>query len=166
MSHYYVSIPALDHKIFKYAGYHGKEDQRSWDEQYAWHAQNGANGSHEEINQGPYRVVVSDEYLGDRVDENLQPYGEPLHTPKKIILTKRMGAEVKTLMWSYESRPGSLRQAQEFARENKFMTHCFQLDEPFPLTKALNQHIDIEQHIAIEQAQKSLEERVDKWRQS
>jgi hypothetical protein len=125
--HHYISIPALDHKIFKYQGF--------------------VNPAPTSLLEPPFLGLLFDDYMGDRIDEHGNSY-KPLHTPKKIILTKRAGDSVKAILWSNVSRPGAEKRAMVFAMENDCMLHCFQVDDTSAMAKALDQHIEIEQHQA------------------
>lgn len=153
--HYYVSIPALDHKIFKYAGYQSN-DVGILD----GYREHGITGSEDEIVDGPYHVLASDEYLGDRIDADLQPYGEPSDfVPKQVVITRKLGDTVFTHLWMRRTCPGDDERFRRQTLPNGVMLHTFQLDETEACSKAIAQHIE------IELAQKGPEERVAKWRQ-
>ena len=154
--HVYISIPALDHMIFKYAGYQS-EDSNANNE---WHRKNGITGSGEEVAAGPYRVLVVNEYLGDRIDADLQPYGEPADfVPRQVVITRKLGDTVLVHMWMRRTYPGDDDRFRRQTLSNGGMLHTFQLDETEACSKAIAQHIE------IELARKGLEERVAKWRQ-
>jgi len=140
--HYYVSIPALSHKVFKHAGYHSLDN----DANNQWHQENGILGSDEEVAAGPYRVLCTVEYLGDRIHEDLQPYGE--------------GDTIICDMWVRRSFPGDDERYRIRALSFGGMLHTFRVEETEATSKAIAQHIE------IELARKGLEDRIAKWRQT
>lgn len=152
--HYYVSIPALDHRVFKYAGYQ-TNDVGILD----GYKEHGITGSEDEIVDGPYHVLASDEYLGDRIDADLQPYDEPSDfVPKQVVITRKLGDTVVVHMWLRRTYPGD--EGRYRVRPGyEGMLHTFQLDELEPCSKAIAQHIEIELY------QKGLKEQIAKWRQ-
>ena len=153
--HYYVSIPALDHKIFKYAG-HQSNDITSYD----WYAEHGITSSESEIADGPYLVKAYVKYLGDRIDEHGEPYGEPSDfIPKQYVITARLGDTVICDMHVARSYPGHDEKYRVRAMVPGRMLHTF------PVGKRLARTIAIGWHIEIALAQKGLTERVAKWRQ-
>ncbi len=153
--HYYVSIPALDHRVFKYAGYQSN-DTGILD----GYREHGITGSEDEIADGPYHVLASDEYLGDRIDADLQPYDEPMDfVPKQVVITRKLGDTVLVHGRMHRTYPGDDERFRRQTLHNGGMLHTFQLDETEDPSKAIAQHIE------IELAQKGLEERVAKWRQ-
>lgn len=154
--HVYVSIPALDHMIFKYAGYQSVDSNANNE----WHRESGITGSDEEVAAGPYRVLVANEYLGDRIDADLQPYGEPADfVPRQVVITRKLGDTVLVHMWMHRTYPGDDERFLRQALHNGGMLHTFQLDETEACSKAIAQHIE------VELARKGLEKRVSKWRQ-
>ena len=94
----------------------------------------------------PLLGLLFDDYMGDRIDEHGKLYSKPLHTPKKIILTKRVEDRIKSILWSNMSRRGAEKRALDFSLENGCMMHCFQVDDTAARAKALAQHLEIEQH--------------------
>ncbi len=147
--HYYVSIPALDHRILKYAGYHSN-DVGVLD----GYKKHGVIGSEDEITDGPWRVLASNEYLGDRIDLDLQPYGNPPDfVPKQIVLTKKLGDTVTIDTWVRRTYPGDDARLMQKARISGCMLHCVPVDEKLADASAITKHIE------IELAQKGLEVR-------
>jgi hypothetical protein len=70
--YYYVSLPVFDHKILKCAG-HGAEDDnhrafyKPYFERYGHAAHRNSNLEEQAEKNGPYRVVITDAYLGDKI---------------------------------------------------------------------------------------------------
>jgi hypothetical protein len=154
MSHIYISIPALDHKVFKYAGYQPRDLYQDW------HRKNGILGSAAEVEAGPYRVKVSSTYLGDQVDEKGRLYDCVSYVSKQFVLTKKQGNTPICELWMRQSRVGDDAYLRSRAIVSGCMLHCFPVDMPSACETAL------ERHTEIEQAQPGLEERVAEWRQS
>lgn len=140
--HYYVSIPTLDHKVFKYAGYRSN-DAGALD----WYVKNGIIES--DITEGPYHVLATTEYLGDRVDEDLEPYGEPLDfVPKQYVITVKRGVTVVCDMHVSRSHPGGDTTCSIRAMRPGYMLHVFPVGKQDAVTEAIAWHIEIEQHRA------------------
>jgi len=155
--HVYVSIPALGHKVFKYAGYQSVDSN----DNNQWHRENGITGSSEEIVAGPYRVMVTYEYLGDRINEWGEAYGEPEdYVPKQFVVTKRHEGKVICDLWIARSVYGDDERLRTRSINSGGMLHCFQIELEYALDLAVQRHEE------IEQAQKGLEERVANWRKS
>lgn len=154
--HVYVSIPALDHKIFEYAGYQSVDS----DANDKWHRENGITGRKSEILAGPYRVLNTFEYRGDQINEYGETHGEPPNfIPKQFVITRRRDGKIIRDMWVARSHPGDDERFQTRATNIGGMLHCFQV-------KTKNApDFAVERHEEIEQAQAGLEDRVAKWRQ-
>jgi len=157
LMHVYVSIPALSHKVFKYAGYQSNDTN----EHNQWHREKGVTGTSEEIVAGPYRVMVTYEYLGDRITEWGEAYGEPEdYVPKQFVVTKRREDRIICDLWIARSVYGDDERCRARAINAGGMLHCFQIK----LECALN--LAVQRHEEIERAQVGLEERVANWRKS
>lgn len=140
MPHYYVSIPGLDHKVWKYAGYVHPLNEDHHRKAYEKYGVTGSPGEE----PGPFKVLTFDEYKADRITEDGKPYGEQLYHPKQIILTQRKEGRVWRIMWTRRSNPKGEKLAQVYAEEEGWMRHVFQVDDDAAWDQALKQHEEIE----------------------
>jgi len=142
MSHFYVSIPAACHKIFKYAGYVHPLNEDAHRKTFE---KIGINGSADEVRHG-CQVLSFDEYLGDRITGDGEPYGKQPYTPKQIILTKREGDKILRLMWSCKSSPGDEEHGRIYAKNEGCMMHCRPVNDETAWDRVIQMHREIEQH--------------------
>lgn len=141
MPHYYVSIPALGHKVWKYAGYVNPLNEDSYRKAFEKHGITGLPGGE----PGPFKVIVFDEYKADRITEDGSPHGEQPYHPKQIILTHRDEADkVWRVMWSWRSSPEEEKSAQVYAEEEGWMRHVHQVNDNTAWDKVIGQHEEIE----------------------
>lgn len=142
MPHYYASIPALDHKVFKYAGYvHplNEDHHRRMFETYGAIGQPSQGGE-----PGPFRVLLFDEYKGDRITEDGERYGEQPYTSKQIILTKRIDNQIVRMMWIHQSSPREETTARAYARDNGWFMHCVPVNADTAWDTCIERHVEIE----------------------
>ncbi len=142
MPHYYASIPALDHKVFKYCGYvHplNEDHHRRTFEDY------GATGQPGGVNQGPFTVITFDEYKGDRITEDGGRYGEQPYTPKQIILTRRESDDnIFRMLWVYQSSPEDEQVARDRAVEDGWLVHYVPVGDENAWDTCRERHAEIE----------------------
>lgn len=73
MKHLYVSIKALKHRVFKYAG-KVRDDHLEF--AIEAHEKFGEHGLPHTDEEGPFKVLVFDHHIADRIWEDGTPYGE------------------------------------------------------------------------------------------
>lgn len=73
MKHLYVSIEALRHQVFKYAG---EVQDDHLDFAIEAHEKFGEHGLPHTNGKGPFKVLVFHRYIADRIWEDGTPYGE------------------------------------------------------------------------------------------
>ena len=73
MKHLYVSIKAMKHRVFKYAG---EVLDRQVDDHVEAHEKFGEHGLPYTDGKGPFKVLVFDHHIADRIREDGTPYGE------------------------------------------------------------------------------------------
>ncbi len=144
MPHYYVSIPALDHKVFKYAGYVSPLNEESHRMAFEKFGPLGIDGG--SVSEGPYKVITFDRYEGDRILEEGTLYGEQKYSPKELILTKRVDGRIIRMLWSPHSSPAEENKGFAYALTEGYMMHAFPMGDSTSWGKALEQHKEIEAH--------------------
>ena len=140
MPHYYVSIKALNHQVFKYAGYIHPLNEGAYRDAFEKYGVLGLPGEE----TGPFKVLTFDEYKADRITEGGAPYGNQPYTPKQIILTKREGEKIWRVMWSCQSSPEEEAEARDYTTKEGWMRHVFQVGDDTAWDKALERHEEIE----------------------
>jgi hypothetical protein len=148
MPHYYVSIEALDHKVFKYAGYVHPLNQDSYRKSFE---EFGPTGLPQQCNPEPEpcEVLTFDEYKGDRITADGEPYGKQPYTSKQLIMTKRDGRNPRVvwrLMWSQKSSPKEEKDGLAYALEEGWMIHAFSVSDNHAWENALTMHDEVEDH--------------------
>jgi len=145
MPHFYASIPALDHEVFKYCGYvHplNKDHHRKMFEAF------GTAGLPNQGEPGPYKVVSFDEYKGDRITEDGTHYGEQNYISKQIILTRREDADnIFRMVWAYQSSPKDEQAAREYANkcpEDGWLVHFVRVGDENAWDTCIARHEEIE----------------------
>jgi len=73
MKHLYVSITAMKHRVFKYAG---EVPDSQVEFSVEAHEKFGEHGLPHTDGKGPFKVLVLHRYISDRIWENGTPYGE------------------------------------------------------------------------------------------
>jgi hypothetical protein len=143
MPHYYVSIPGLDHKVFKYAGYVHPLNEDYYKQSFEEYGITGLPGGE----WGPCKAISFDEYKADRILEDGTPYGDQPYHPKQIILTKRdEKGKVWRVMWSQKSSPEEEKKAQVYCEEEGWLRHVFQVGDQHAWDRALENHEEVEKH--------------------
>lgn len=145
MPHYYASIPALDHKVFKYCGYvHplNEDHHRRTFEDY------GATGQPAAVSDGPsdlYKVLSFDEYKGDQITKDGEHYGEQDYTSKQIVLTRREDDDtVFRMLWTGQSSPKDEQACREYATKDGWIMHCLPVGAKSVWDTCIARHIEIE----------------------
>jgi hypothetical protein len=143
MPHYYVSIPALDHKVYKYAGYVNGLNEDVHRRAFEKFGPTGIGGSRK---SGPYKTIKFDRYEGDRILEDGSLYGKQTYSPKQLIMTQRDGDKIWRALWSEQSSPSEEQNGFDAALAEGAMMHAFQVGDDSAWDKALEQHKEIEAH--------------------
>ena len=144
MPHYYVSIDALQHKVFKYAGYVHPLNEDAYRKAFEKYGPLGLPNGQPRIMR-PFKVLTFDEYMADRITEDGSPYGDQPYTPKQIILTWRDDkSTVWRVIWTHKSSPKEEEDARVTAEEGVWMRHVFQVGDETAWDKALERHEEIE----------------------
>jgi hypothetical protein len=76
MKHLYTSIPSLKHRVFKYSG---AVEDKHLEESVEAHQKFGEHGlpcTGQRCEKGPFKVILLDEPIADRIWEDGSPYGE------------------------------------------------------------------------------------------
>jgi len=73
MKHLYTSIAAYKHRVFKYSG---AVEDRHLPESVEAHQKFGEFGLPHTSGKGPFKVVLLNERIADRIWEDGTPYGE------------------------------------------------------------------------------------------
>jgi hypothetical protein len=146
MPHFYVSIEALDHKVFKYAGYQSALNADYYKASFEEYGPTGMPNGHPHVGE-PCTVLVLDTYIADRINEDLKPYGQQPYQPKQLILTWRDAkGKLWRVMWSQRSSPEEEEKGRAYALENGQMLHAFRVGDNSAWEKAYDQHEEIEEH--------------------
>ncbi len=144
MPHYYVSVPTLDNKVFKYAGFVRLLNEDAHQKAFEKYGPGGINNPH--AVGGPYRVIKFDRYEGDRIMEDGSLYGEEEYSPKQLIMTKRTDGKIIRMLWSPHSSPAEENKGFEYALAEGYMMHSFQVGDDSAWDQAFDQHKEIEAH--------------------
>jgi hypothetical protein len=145
MPHHYVSIKALDHKVFKYAGYVHPLNEDYYRKSFEEYGPTGIPGP--ERDPGPCEVLAFDEYKGDRITADGKPYGKQGYTPKQLIMTKRdEKGKVWRVMWSQKSSPKEEKDGLAYALKEGWMLHTCRVGDNQAWENVLEMHKEIEGH--------------------
>lgn len=144
MPHVYVSIQALSHDVFKYAGYVPLLNAEDYCKAYEEHGPTGLPGDH--LVTEPCSVLMLESYIAGRITGMGKPYGQQTYQPKQLIMTKRDGEKVLRMMWARNSRQLDENFGQKWALENGWMMHAFRPGDNGVWDKAKEQHEEIEAH--------------------
>jgi len=140
--HFYASIPALDHEVFKYCGYvHplNEDHHRRMFETF------GSTGLPSQGEPGTFKVLSFDEYKGDRITEDGERYGEQTYIPKQIILTRREDdGKIFRMLWVYQSSLEDEQVAREHAVEDGWLVHFVPVGDKNAWGSCIARHEEIE----------------------
>ncbi len=73
MKHLYVSIKAQEHQVFKYAG---EVPDNQLEDAIEAHEKFGKHGLPHTDDKGPFKVIIFNHHITDRIWEDGSPYGE------------------------------------------------------------------------------------------
>lgn len=145
MPHFYVSIESHHHKVFKYAGYVPPLNEDAHRKAFKKYGCDGLPGLGA---PGPFRVIAFDEYKADRIVEDGTPFGDQPYHPKQIILTQRDAeGSVWRVLCSRKSSPKEEESSRDYAEEEGWIRHIFQVGDDTAWDKALERHEEIEKTI-------------------
>lgn len=145
MPHHYVSIEALGHEVFKYAGYVHPLNEDYYRKSFEEYGPTGLPQVHNPEPE-PCKVLAFDEYKGDRITADGEPYGDQPYTPKQLIMTKREGEKIWRVMWSQKSSPKEESDGLEYALKEGWMLHTCRVGDNQAWENALEMHKEIEGH--------------------
>lgn len=69
-----------------------------------------------------------------------------MHTPKKIVMTRREADQIIVSVWAEESTREQESEAHDLNRSEGWMMHAFQVGDTSAAFTAIERHLDIERY--------------------